>query len=374
MSGPRRGGLGRGLGALIAPAAPRAAQIAPDIDLTHPASPAAERDGRAGAGGGPAEHDHEQGSTPTLMGGTAVHGTAVPTPEVDGPASAGQRVGELRMVPLAAVVPNPRQPRTVFDDDALSELAASIREVGLLQPVIVRPTTGPHGPAYELVMGERRWRACGVAGLEEIPAVVRTTPDDDLLRDALLENLHRAQLNALEEAAAYQQLLSDFGCTHDELAERLGRSRSHISNTIRLLGLSPAVQRRVAAGVLSAGHARALLGLGNPDRQGVVAARIVAEGLSVRVVEEIVALERDASPPAPGRAPRAPRAEPPELQEVAERLADRLETRVTVAMGRSRGQITVEFASVVDLDRITTAILSAGGPEAPVPDSDVFAR
>ncbi len=244
------------------------------------------------------------------------------------------------------ITPNQVQPRQVFDADAMAELVHSIREVGLLQPVVVRQT-GPD--AYELVMGERRWRAAQQAGLEKIPAIVRATDDSDMLRDALLENLHRSQLNPLEEAAAYQQLLEDFGCTHDELATRIGRSRPQISNTIRLLKLSPAVQRRVAAGVLSAGHARSLLAVDDAERQDRLAARVVAEGISVRGLEEIVATGGDAV-----RAVAPPRRKPvaPGLTDLADRLSDRLETRVKVELGRHKGKITVEFASLDDLRRI----------------------
>jgi ParB family transcriptional regulator, chromosome partitioning protein len=249
-------------------------------------------------------------------------------------------------LPADQIVPNHVQPRQVFDEDAMAELVHSIREVGLLQPVVVRQT-GPH--SYELVMGERRWRAAMEAGLPAIPAIVRATGDPDMLRDALLENLHRSQLNPLEEAAAYAQLLEDFGCTHDELAARIGRSRPQISNTIRLLKLSPAVQRRVAAGVLSAGHARSLLGVEDPDQQDRLAARVVAEGISVRGLEEIVAVGAGATgPTAPAR--RKPVA--PGLNDLAERLSDRLETRVKVELGRRKGKITVEFASLDDLRRI----------------------
>jgi ParB family chromosome partitioning protein len=238
------------------------------------------------------------------------------------------------------------QPRQVFDEDAMAELVYSIREVGLLQPVVVRQN-GPE--SYELVMGERRWRAAREAGLEAIPAIVRATDDSAMLRDALLENLHRSQLNPLEEAAAYQQLLEDFGCTHDELAARIGRSRPQISNTIRLLKLSPAVQRRVAAGVLSAGHARSLLAVEDPEQQDRLAARVVAEGISVRGLEEIVATGGGTPrPPAPAR--RKPVA--PGLADLAERLSDRFETRVKVALGARKGKITVEFASLDDLRRI----------------------
>jgi ParB family chromosome partitioning protein len=250
-------------------------------------------------------------------------------------------------IPLEAITPNPRQPRAVFEEEALAELVQSLREVGLLQPVVVRPLGGDR---FELIMGERRWRAAREAGFSAIPAIVRSTGDDDMLRDALLENLHRAQLNPLEEAAAYDQLLQDFGCTHDELAGRIGRSRPQISNTLRLLKLPPPVQRRVAAGVLSAGHARALLGLDDVETQERLAQRIVAEGLSVRSVEEIVALGGD-SAPAP-RAPRAGTPVAPKLRVLADRLADRFETRVKVDLGRSKGRIVVEFASIDDLERI----------------------
>jgi ParB family chromosome partitioning protein len=242
----------------------------------------------------------------------------------------------------------------VFDEEALAELVHSVREVGVLQPVVVRPggTDEAGQPRYELVMGERRWRAVQEAGLETIPAIVRETTDDDLLRDALLENLHRAELNPLEEAAAYQQLLDDFGCTHEELAGRIGRSRPQISNTLRLLKLPPAVQRRVAAGVLSAGHARALLGLEDADSMERLAGRIVSEGLSVRAVEEIVALGD--GPAKPVRRKPRPGAHTGELNELATRLGDRLDTRVTVALGRTKGRLSIDFASVEDLNRIIT--------------------
>ncbi|OEU90262.1 chromosome partitioning protein ParB [Streptomyces abyssalis] len=253
-------------------------------------------------------------------------------------------------VPLEAITPNPRQPREVFDEDALAELVTSIKEVGLLQPVVVRQL-GPE--RYELIMGERRWRACREAGLERIPAIVRATDDEKLLLDALLENLHRAQLNPLEEAAAYDQLLKDFNCTHDQLADRIGRSRPQVSNTLRLLRLSPSVQRRVAAGVLSAGHARALLSVEDGDEQDRLAHRIVAEGLSVRAVEEIVTMAgSSAKSSAKPKGPRAGRRVSPALDELAGRLSDRFETRVKVDLGQKKGKIVVEFASVDDLERI----------------------
>jgi ParB family chromosome partitioning protein len=275
-------------------------------------------------------------------------------------------------LPVNAIIANRKQPRQVFDEEALAELVHSVREIGVLQPIVVRsiPATDPAAggsaassategstgadaaPQFELIMGERRWRASQMAGLETIPAIVRDTSDDDLLRDALLENLHRSDLNPLEEAAAYQQLLEDFGCTHEQLATRIGRSRPQISNTIRLLRLPPAVQRRVAAGILSAGHARALLGLEDADAMDKLAQRIVAEGLSVRATEEAVAIS-DSSSPAPA-ARRRPRAggHHAELDDLATRLADRLDTRVNISLGRSKGKISVEFASVEDLNRI----------------------
>ena len=261
------------------------------------------------------------------------------------------------ILPIAAIRPNPRQPRTVFDEDELAELAASIREIGVLQPVVVRPVPAaeadqPDGPRYELIMGERRLRASQLAGQDSIPAIVKETADDDLLRDALLENLHRSQLNPLEEAAAYQQLLDDFGCSHEELATRIGRSRPQISNTLRLLRLPPLVARRLAAGVLSAGHARALLGLDDGAAMERLAQRIVAEGLSVRSVEEIVAMGGDDPAAVPkSRRPRAGNRHP-QLDDVAARLSDRYDTRVTIALGQRKGRLTVEFASVEDLNRI----------------------
>lgn len=253
-------------------------------------------------------------------------------------------------LPVDRIHPNARQPREVFDEDELAELAHSIREVGVLQPVVVRELgRDDAGPEYELIMGERRLRASKLADKITIPAIVRTTSDEDMLRDALLENLHRSQLNPLEEAAAYQQLLEDFGCTHDELATRIGRSRPQITNTVRLLKLPPLVQRRVAAGVISAGHARALLGLPDGAAMERLAQRIVAEGLSVRSTEEIVALGNDQQP---RKRSSAARATHPELADMAARISDRLDTRVNIAMGKSKGKLTVEFAGKDDLERI----------------------
>jgi len=273
-------------------------------------------------------------------------GALIPSSPDAPSAVAGARFAEI---PVAVIAPNPAQPRTHFDEEALTELVTSIREVGLLQPIVVRQT-GPD--AYELVMGERRLRAAKEAGLERIPAIVRDTGDDVMLRDALLENLHRQQLNPLEEAAAYAQLLEDFGTTHEELASRIGRSRSTISNTLRLLGLPPAVQRRVAAGVLSAGHARALLGLPSPEAIERMAERIVAEGMSVRAVEEAVAMSVSTED-APVRGPRTRRAAPAEYGVVADRLSERFETRVRVDAGaKGRGKVVIEFAGLEDLQRI----------------------
>lgn len=252
---------------------------------------------------------------------------------------------------LDRIVPNPRQPRTVFDEEAMEELVQSVQEVGLLQPVVVRPVGDDR---FELVMGERRWRASQAAGLTAIPAIVRRTEDHDLLRDALLENLHRAQLNPLEEAAAYQQMLEDFGCTQDELASRIKRSRPQISNTIRLLRLPPTVQRRVAAGVLSAGHARALLAVPDPADQERLAQRVVAEGWSVRATEEQVALGETGPDSGPRR--RSPKPVPGYAAEVAAVLSDALDTRVRVETGRSRGRIVVDFATPDDLRRIADLI------------------
>ncbi len=258
-----------------------------------------------------------------------------------------------REIDPSSIEPNPRQPRQAFDEEALAELVHSIREFGLMQPIVVRATAAVAGaPRYQLVMGERRWRAAQQAGLATIPAIVRHTTDDSMLRDALLENIHRVQLNPLEEAAAYQQLLDEFEVTHDELAARIGRSRPLITNMIRLLRLPIAVQRRVAAGVLSAGHARALLALeSGPEQQEELAARIVAEGLSVRATEEAVTLANRGDTATPS-APRHKPIQMPGLQDVAEKLSTAFDTRVTVSLGKQKGKIVVEFGSVEDLRRI----------------------
>ena len=262
---------------------------------------------------------------------------------------AGAEVAQQNEVSIDSISPNPKQPRTVFDEDALRELTASIREVGLLQPPVVREISRGH---YELVMGERRFRAAKAAGLTSIPVIIRQTTDDELLREALIENIHRSQLNALEEGAAYSQLLNDFNCTHDELAKKLGKSRPHITNTMRLLNLPPSVQRKVAAGVISAGHARALLGLTDEKDIEQLANRIVSEGLSVRATEEIIAtglshikVKRKLS----GNSN-------PHLTEIEEELADYFDTRVAVQSGKAKGKIVIEFSGGSDLQRILALI------------------
>ncbi|MEV5711460.1 ParB/RepB/Spo0J family partition protein [Actinoallomurus sp. NPDC052274] len=316
MSQPRRG-LGKGLGSLIP---------------TAPAQPASPSTGAADSG--------------PLDG--------APQPQ----AVAGAHFAELS---LAEITPNPRQPRQTFDEVALEELAASIKIVGLLQPVVVREV-GPN--RYELIMGERRLRASKLAELEKIPAIVRDTGDDDLLRDALMENLHRQQLNALEEAAAYRQLLDDFGATHEELAARIGRSRPHITNTLRLLNLPPVVQRRVAAGVLSAGHARALLGLESAEQQEYLAKRIVEEGLSVRAVEELITLGEGGETKKEARRKAPSRPENPRIRELASELSELYETKVRVDVGQRKGKIVVEFATLEDLERIVDAMTPGNRPPA----------
>lgn len=329
-------GLGRGLGALIPTAPPSAStsQVRPEptsdeVDL---------RDG-----GGPSVAPVPRGFTGNI------DPDASDSAGVEALIELGAVPGvTLRELPVSALVANPKQPRTVFDPEAIEELAHSLAEVGFLQPIVVRAA----GDGYEIVAGERRWRAAQHAGLRSVPALVRETPDDDLLRDALIENLHRVQLNALEEAAAYQQLLQEFGCTQDELARRLGKSRPAVTNSIRLLKLPPAVQRRVAAGVLSAGHARALVGLDDPERAEDLAKKVVAEGMSVRALEEAIALgdgER--------RRRRRRRARNPTgLEHVADELSDRLDTRVVISGTAKRGRISIDFASADDFARVVDAL------------------
>ena len=370
----RRRGLGRGLGALIPPA-PKGA------DNSGPAAGA----GMVTTSGGTTSPTavpvltQERGVAAAKVAAQPTNGVT-PEPEtmaqdqepeaalvsvVDEVASA-----HFAELPLDLITPNPRQPREVFDEDALAELVTSIQEVGLLQPVVVRQVASER---YELIMGERRWRACREAGLGKIPAIIRATDDEKLLLDALLENLHRAQLNPLEEAAAYDQLLKDFNCTHDELADRIGRSRPQVSNTLRLLKLSPSVQRRVAAGVLSAGHARALLSVDDAEEQDRLAHRIVAEGLSVRAVEEIVTLMGSRSGSASKtKGPRAGTRVSPALTDLAARLSDRFETRVKVDLGQKKGKIVVEFASIDDLERILGTLAPGEGSvlEQPLSEAD----
>ena len=262
-----------------------------------------------------------------------------------------KEVGQQNEVAISAISPNPRQPRTHFDPVALEELIASIKEIGILQPPVVRQTTPGK---YELIMGERRFRAAKAAGLKTIPVIIRQTADNELLREALIENIHRSQLNALEEAAAYSQLLTDFNCTHEELAQKLGRSRPLISNTIRLMNLPTSVQQKLASGVLSAGHARALLGLSDASTIEKLAARIVSEGLSVRATEEIIS--SGAPKGQSTKKPKQTKSASPELQEIAERIGDALDTRVSIQGSAKKGTIVIEFAGAEDLKRITKTL------------------
>ncbi|WP_434966974.1 ParB/RepB/Spo0J family partition protein [Janibacter indicus] len=371
MSDKRRG-LGRGLGALIPDSgvAGRSAERPVDVffrDQERPtalpntvAGKIAEATAQAPATPVPADHDAvtsdvspETGAEGSVSGPSTADEVPATSATTDDPGDGLAPVpgASFAEIPLDAIRPNPRQPRTVFDEDDMSELVHSIREIGVLQPIVVRRVSdGDDGVDFELIMGERRWRASRAAERESIPAIVKATEDDDLLRDALLENLHRSNLNPLEEAAAYQQLLDDFGCTKEELAGRIGRSRPQISNTLRLLRLPPMVARRVAAGVLSAGHARALLTLDDGEQMERLAQRIVAEGLSVRSVEEIVAL--GLAPEKERRtAPRAGRHHP-QLDDLAGRVSDRLDTRVKINLGQRKGRMTIEFASMEDLHRV----------------------
>jgi ParB family transcriptional regulator, chromosome partitioning protein len=325
----RKGGLGRGLAALIPTRPDDGIDVSVRIGTGFPDPSEPRRAGRDSSG-----HD------------SAGRGSAT-----------GALAAELRELDINAIVPNPQQPRTQFDDDSLGELEHSIREFGLLQPIVVREV---RPGSFQLVMGERRWRAAKQVGLSRVPAIVRQTADDAMLRDALLENIHRVQLNPLDEAAAYEQLLAEFGVTHNELADRLGRSRPVVTNTIRLLRLPVSVQRRVAAGVLSAGHARALLGLDDAGQQEELAARIVAEGMSVRATEEAVVLLRRETPDKPRPAKRRPM-HAPGLQDLAERLSDRFDTRVKVELGQRKGRIVVEFGSVEDLERIAELMNRSSG-------------
>ncbi|WP_305788478.1 ParB/RepB/Spo0J family partition protein [Symbioplanes lichenis] len=340
MKNRPRGGLGRGLGALIPTAPPPSAEEPVPAQYVAPAA----------GDSAPAAASEPAPVAPTPAPATPPAEPTAAAPD-DGLAPVpGARFAEL---PVGSIVPNPKQPRHVFDEEALEELKTSIEEVGFLQPIVVRDIGDG---SYELVMGERRWRAAQAVGKESIPAIIRETRDDAMLRDALLENIHRANLNPLEEAAAYQQLLEEFGATHEELARRIGRSRPQISNTIRLMNLPAPVQRRVAAGILSAGHARALLGLDDSEAQERLALRIVAEGLSVRATEELVQLAVADGPAKKSAPARRAKVHAPALNDLAERLSDRFDTRVKVDIGRNKGKITIEFATVDDLERIVGMI------------------
>ncbi|MGY1637095.1 ParB/RepB/Spo0J family partition protein [Geodermatophilus sp. SYSU D00742] len=330
----KRGGLGRGLAALIPTSAP------PVEQPTLPDTGAGDGAGTAA----PAPAEAPTAAPVHLLPPAAQAAETVARQREE--AAVGVPGAQLREVAVTDVVPNPKQPRQVFDDEALEELTHSVREFGLLQPIVVRERSEG---GYELIMGERRLRASRAAGLDTVPAIIRDTTDDALLRDALLENIHRVQLNPLEEAAAYQQLLEEFGATHEELANRIGRSRSQVTNTIRLLKLPVKVQTRVAAGVISAGHARALLGLADAEAQDALATRIVAEGLSVRATEEAVAM---AAAEQPSARRRARRISAPGVEDLAGRLSDAFETKVKIQIGRAKGRIVVEFGSVDDLQRI----------------------
>mgnify|MGYP000022289027 FL=1 len=349
----KKGGLGRGIGALI-PTSPVPNERPIDVffggDDQKPANPGAN-------GGSAAAGAALSGSG--VASGAAAAGSSAAT-ETDLVPVPGARFGHID---ISAIVPNRVNPRTVFDPEALAELVHSIREFGVLQPIVVRsladsssgkPDDGSAG--YELIMGERRFRAAKEAGLTKIPAVIRETADEDMLRDALLENIHRANLNPLEEASAYQQLLQDFGITQDQLAERIGRSRPQITNTIRLLKLPVEVQKKVAAGVLSAGHARALLALSGPDRMVALANRVISEGLSVRSLEEAVALDNPSSSGAGTKGKIRPGGRMDALKEIADRLGDQLDTKVKIALGSKKGQLTIDFATMADLQRILKEI------------------
>lgn len=313
-------------------------------------SPARKAAGKTLSGTAPEELAAAESDAPTGDSNSAGADRGVELVEVP-----GVRFAEI---PVTDIHPNRKQPRSVFDEDDMAELVHSVREIGVLQPIVVRTSTEKGGEPYELVMGERRWRAVQAAGLETIPAIVRDTTDDDLLRDALLENLHRSQLNPLEEAAAYQQLLEDFGTTHEQLADRIGRSRPQVSNTLRLLKLPPLVQRRVAASVISAGHARALLALPDAAAMERLAQKIVSEGMSVRATEEAVTLYQSPATNTKNNIPR-PGARHERLDYLASSLSDRLDTNVKISLGARKGRVSIEFASVEDLNRIMD-VLSPG--------------
>ncbi|CAM3284959.1 ParB/RepB/Spo0J family partition protein [Stackebrandtia soli] len=350
----KKGGLGKGLAALI-----------PSTVDTEPETVSRETEEDEGTPPRPPRQPAavSRETTPVKTAPRKpARATAAPEPEEDDDAPELVPVpgARFQLVRLDAIDMNPKQPRQVFDDAGLAELKVSLSEVGLLQPIAVRPGADDR---FELIMGERRTRAAAELGWETIPAIVRQTKDDELLRDALMENIHRVQLNPLEEGAAYQQLLEEFGVTQEELSRRIGRSRPQISNTIRLLALPPSVQRRVAAGVLSAGHARALLGLKPAERQEALAQRIVEEGLSVRTTEEIVTLAANDLPAVSREtAKRVPTMTAPGITDLADRLSDRFDTRVKVALGQRKGKIVIEFGSVADLERIAGTMGIGGAP------------
>ena len=348
---------GRATAAGKAAAAREAAADAAAVAPAKSASKAAPKKDAAAAGGGAAGKKAAAAKASPARDESPAKAETESVPSVD--AAAGDNGVDLvevpgvrfAEIPVTDIHPNRKQPRSVFDEDDMAELVHSVREIGVLQPIVVRTSTEEGGEPYELVMGERRWRAVQAAGLDTIPAIVRDTTDDDLLRDALLENLHRSQLNPLEEAAAYQQLLEDFGTTHEQLADRIGRSRPQVSNTLRLLKLPPLVQRRVGAGVISAGHARALLALPDAAAMERLAQKIVAEGMSVRATEEAVTLYQGPAAPAKNNIPR-PGARHERLDYLASSLSDRLDTNVKISLGARKGRVSIEFASVEDLNRI----------------------
>ncbi|MDO5032197.1 ParB/RepB/Spo0J family partition protein [Corynebacterium sp.] len=338
----KQGGLGKGLAALIPSGPnvpsrkPRLGDSAADIILGVSTSQ------RSGSGSSEGESKHIKGA-PTIQQ-SASSSKRRATPSVMG--------ATYREIPIGEIVPNPKQPRQVFDEEEIAELVHSIKEFGLLQPIVVRPS---EEGGFELIMGERRWRASAKAGLATIPAIVRDTKDESLLRDALLENIHRVQLNPLEEAHAYQQLLEEFGVTQNELADRIGRSRPQVTNMIRLLKLPVEVQKRVAAGTLTGGHARALLGLPDAEAMQFIADRVIAEGLSVRATEEAVTLYKRDGKPAE-KTPRPATPQPRFFSDSAERLSDRFDTKVTVTMGKRKGKMVVEFGDQEDFERIMALI------------------
>ena len=340
----KRTGLGRGIGALI-PTTSSDTQANRPVDVFFPDNQ------------GTARKAAKDAATAAADAAAAAAEPQAPSSEAnpsEGPQLVAVPGARLAYLSPALIVPNATQPRTVFDEDHLAELVTSIREVGVLQPIVVRPIPGDD-EQYELIMGERRLRASKEVGLDRIPAIIKDTADEDMLRDALLENLHRSELNPLEEASAYQQLLADFGITQDERANRIGRSRPQISNTIRLLKLPAAVQQRVAAGVLSAGHARAILSLTDPEAQQRLADKIVNEDLSVRAAEAAAAQGVQAKKPRPIAGSRRG-----QLDEIADRLGDRLNTRVKVTLGAKKGQMVVEFATIADLNRILSELGESG--------------